>query len=104
MAITFFSCLYTSMLELLVFALHARSNTELVFFILGGDQWDFSIILAGGANRSISSDDSEVDAAAFNEPKIADSYEINFVSKIFLFKYDCEYTQSVLMQFIKLLV
>ena len=41
---------------------------------------DFSIKLAGGARRSISSDDSEVDATAraFNEPKIK-NYVISFL-------------------------
>ena len=42
---------------------------------------DFSIMLAGGANRSISSDDNEVDAAAFNEPKIDQKKSQNFLRR-----------------------
>ena len=45
---------------------------------------DFSIMLAGGASRSISSEESEVDAAALSEPKM----EANCLKIFFLFFQD----------------
>ena len=46
---------------------------------------DFSIMLAGGASRSISiSDESEVDAAAFKEPENLQNDHSNNILMIFL--------------------